>query len=149
MHAKSPQDQDRVPVVQEKKDGNNGLFEILKSSEKQIHRSPDVWCDDISRAELKGKRPLFGRPVTSRSTPSVRTISISEFVLWKSELDPCMLSIYFPSDLGESLVLFPNNLEFSGNILASSFFIKDAVSLERPRSSSNRLNNKQRMYGCY
>nr|YP_002519515.1 hypothetical protein KedaC_p004 [Keteleeria davidiana]BAH11380.1 hypothetical protein [Keteleeria davidiana] len=47
------------------------------------------------------------------------------------------------------LGLFPNNLEFSGNLLASSFFIKDAVSLERPRSSSNRLNDKQHMYGCY
>lgn len=47
MHAQSPQDQDRIPVVRERKDGNNGLFEILKSSEKQIHCSPD----DISRAE--------------------------------------------------------------------------------------------------
>jgi hypothetical protein len=55
MHAKSPQDQDRIPIVQERKDGNNGLFEILKSSEKQIHRSPDV----MTFPELKVKRPLF------------------------------------------------------------------------------------------
>jgi hypothetical protein len=36
MHAKSPQDQDRIPVVWERKDGNNGLFEILKGSEEKI-----------------------------------------------------------------------------------------------------------------
>jgi hypothetical protein len=55
MHEKSPQDQDRIPIVQERKYGNNGLFEILKSSEKQIHRSPDV----MTFLELKVKRPLF------------------------------------------------------------------------------------------
>nr|NP_817273.1 ORF103 [Pinus koraiensis]AAO74135.1 ORF103 [Pinus koraiensis] len=64
MHAQSPQDQDRIPVVRERKDGNNGLFEILKSSEKQIHCSPDV----MTFPELKVKRPLFARPVTSHST---------------------------------------------------------------------------------
>jgi hypothetical protein len=56
MHAQSPQDQDRIPVVRESKDGNNGLFEILieilKSSEKQIHCSPDV----MTFPELKVKR---------------------------------------------------------------------------------------------
>jgi len=68
MHAQSPQDQDRIPVVRESKDGNNGLFEILieilKSSEKQIHCSPDV----MTFPGLKVKRPLFARPVTSHST---------------------------------------------------------------------------------
>jgi hypothetical protein len=60
MHAKSPQAQDRIPIVQERKDGNNGLFEILKISEKQIHHSPDV----MTFLELKVKRLIFARPVT-------------------------------------------------------------------------------------
>jgi hypothetical protein len=48
------------------------------------------------------------------------------------------------------LGLFPNSLELSGNVLAVYQRCSHPFSrLERPRSSSKRLNDEQRMYGCY
>lgn len=105
MNAQSPQDQDRIPVVRERQNGNNDLFEILKSSEKQIHCSPDV----MTFPELKVKRPLFARPVTSHSTRY--QLTISSFPGSQNWIPACCQYIFphiFPdsdSDLEESLVL--------------------------------------------
>jgi hypothetical protein len=66
MNAQSPQDQDRIPVVRERQNGNNGLFEILKSSEKQIHCFPDVMTFPELKVKLYSLDPLLvTRPVTS------------------------------------------------------------------------------------
>jgi hypothetical protein len=106
MHAKSPQHQDRIPIVQERKDGNNGLFEILNILEKQIHRSPNVM--DISRVEGES---LLELPVHSLEVKIVSLHAVNIFPLRFGEIYHSIALIRF------RLVLFPNSLELSGNVL--------------------------------